>query len=195
MKTIRIKPKITDLPPNLPKEKLQFAKTNNNKLFIGIDNGVTGTIGCIFNNKSWFFETYVKKEQNYTKAKGNISRVIFKELYLKLWNIILECSNPSVMCLIERPMINPTRFKASISAVRALETTLNVIEELELPYQYEDSKAWQKELLPKGIKGNVALKAASKTIGCRLFPQHFELITKHKDADGIFLAEFCRRKF
>lgn len=188
MKTVRIRTKKN-------KSKIPNLSTVNHKLFIGIDNGVTGTIGCIFDNKSWFFETPVKIEQNYTKAKGNISRVVFKDLFLRLWNISIECNNPSIMCLIERPMINPGRFKASISGVRALETTLDVIEELEIPYQYEDSKAWQKELLPKGVKGDAALKAASKTIGCRLFPQHSELITKHKDADGMLLAEFCRRIF
>ena len=171
-------------------------KTNENtKLYIGIDNGVTGTIGCIFKDKTWFFKTPVKIEQNYTKAKGNISRVVYKILLSQLKDIIIECDSPSIMCLIERPMINPTRFKASISAVRALETTLDVIEELKFPYQYEDSKAWQRELLPFGVKGDVALKAASKTIGNRLFPQHSALITKHKDADGMLMAEYCRRKF
>jgi len=49
-------------------------------------------------------------------------------------------------------------------------------------------------LLPQGIKGD-ELKVASKDIGCRLFPEHTELIVKHKDADGILIAEYCRRKF
>ena len=182
MKTVRVKTK--------NKEKVE-----SDKLYIGIDNGVTGTIGCICNNETWFFVTPTKTEQNYTKKKGNISRVVYKALLRELKAVITHCNYPSTMCLIERPMINPGRFSASISAVRALESTLDVIEELELPYQYEDSKAWQKELLPNGTKGDVDLKAASKTIGCRLFPQHSELITKHKDADGMLLAEYCRRKF
>lgn len=164
------------------------------KLFIGIDNGVSGTIGCIYNNKSWFFKTPTKSEQNYTKKKGNISRVVLKTLRQQLAEIIEECQPESIMCLVERPMVNPGRFAATTSALRALEATLNVVEDLELPYQYEDSKKWQKELLPKGSKGD-QLKKDSVDIGCRLFPQHAERIKKHKDADGILIAEYCRRIF
>ena len=51
-----------------------------------------------------------------------------------------------------------------------------------------------KALLPKGSKG-IVLKNDSKDIGCRLFPQSSALIVKHKDADGILIAEYCRRKF
>jgi len=181
MKTQRLKPKVITTP-------------HTNKLFIGIDNGVTGTIGCIYNNQTWFFETPTKSEQNYTKKKGNISRVIKAELKENLNKIIYACMPESSMCLIERPMVNPGRFAATISALRALEATLIVVEELKLPYQYEDSKAWQKELLPKGSKA-AQLKSDSVDIGCRLFPEHSELIKKHKDADGILIAEYCRRKF
>lgn len=166
-----------------------------NRLYLGIDNGVTGTIGCIYNNKSWFFETPVKKEQNYTKAKGNISRIDHLTLMQKITEIISECDNmESIMCLIERPMVNPTRFQATTSALRALESTLTVLEILNIPIQYEDSKKWQKLLLPLGSEKE-QLKEDSKNIGCRLFPQHRELIEKHKDADGILLAEYCRRMF
>jgi len=197
MKTKRLKSKITitDLPPGYPIDKLRFCATHeSNKLFIGIDNGVTGTIGCIYNNKTWFFKTPTKSEQNYTKKKGNISRVMYDELHQMFSEIVSECNYPSIMCLIERPMVNPGRFAATISALRALEATLLVVESFGFPYQYEDSKAWQKELLPIGAKGD-QLKKDSVSIGCRLFPQHSELINKHKDADGILIAEYCRRKF
>ena len=185
MKAKRIKNKKV-----VPKQSVN----NTNKMYIGIDNGVTGTIGIICGNKTWFFETPTKSEQNYTKKKGNISRVIGNVLKLKLRSIMKECNPESIMCLIERPMVNPGRFAATISALRALEATLVIIEELEWPYQYEDSKAWQKELLPKGSKAE-QLKKDSVNIGCRLFPQHSELIKKHGDADGILMAEYCRRKF
>lgn len=196
MKTKRIKqkPKVTDLPPGLPKEKLQFARQKEGKLFIGIDNGVSGTIGCIYNNQTWFFKTPIKSEQNYTKKKGNISRIISAKLKAQISEVLNETWPEAIMCLIERPMVNPGRFAATTSALRALEATLTVIEDLQVPYQYEDSKAWQKELLPKGSKA-AQLKSDSVNIGCRLFPQHAELIKKHGDADGILMAEYCRRKF
>lgn len=166
-----------------------------NRLYIGIDNGVTGTIGCLYNNKSWFFETPIKKEQNYTKAKANISRINHLQLMQKFSEILLECLElESIMCLIERPMVNPTRFQATTSALRALESTLVVLEILNIPIQFEDSKKWQKLLLPSGSEKE-QLKEDSKTIGKRLFPQHTTLIEKHKDADGLLLAEYCRRTF
>lgn len=165
-----------------------------NKLYIGIDNGISGTVGCIYNNQTWFFKTPIKVEQNYTKAKGNISRIDLPKLLGELNKIMFEVKPEHVMCLIERPMVNPTRFQATTSALRALEATLICIELLKIPFQYEDSKKWQKELLPKGSTKE-QLKSDSVDIGCRLFPQHSELIKKHKDADGILMAEYCRRKF
>ena len=158
---------------------------------VGIDNGVTGTIGIILaDGHSRFYKTPVKLEQSYTKKKQNISRILVKDLRGILLDVDKNC-----MVYVERPMLNSTRFKASISASRALEATLNVIELLELPYQYIDSKEWQRELLPKGIKGTDELKKASKDIGIRMFPHFKELIEKHGDADGILIAEYARRQF
>jgi hypothetical protein len=159
------------------------------KTYIGIDNGVSGTIGIINEEETSFFKVPTKSEQNYTKKKGNVTRINGPELIDTLNGI------PNPMALIERPMVNPTRFKATTSALRALEAVLLVLEALEIPYQYIDSKEWQRELLPKGIKGTPELKKASKDIGCRLFPQYKELIEKHGDADGLLISEYCRRKF
>jgi ribosome biogenesis protein Tsr3 len=90
-------------------------------------------------------------------------------------------------------MVNPGRFTATISAVRALEATLIVLEELDIAYDYIDSKGWQKDLLPLGLKSSDQQKKASAEVGIRMFPQFKELITKHKDADGILIAEWARR--
>jgi hypothetical protein len=158
--------------------------------YIGIDNGVTGTIGIIDGKDTLFYKTPVKLEQDFTKKKGNISRVIGKELK----KILSPFSDKKCMIQIERPMLNGTRFHASISGARCLEATLVIMEDLGMAYEYVDSKEWQKDLLPKGSKGE-QLKVDSKNIGCRLFPEHRVLIEKHKDADGILIAEHCRRKF
>ncbi len=130
----------------------------------------------------------VKTEQNYTKKKQMITRIDASLFY----GIISICSDVKV--LIERPMVNPSRFKATTSALRSLEAVLIPIEAYKHPYEYIDSKEWQKALLPKGVKGTPELKKASRGIGCRLFPQHKELILKHKDADGLLIAEYARRK-
>lgn len=162
-----------------------------NNTIVGIDNGVSGTIGVI-NGRfgTTFIRVPVVKQQDYTKKKKNITRVNSVEL-IKFFNDQIQFPH-STLCLVERPMINPTRFIASISAVRALESVLTILEALELPYQYIDSKEWQKKMLPKNITG-IDLKKKSHDIGIRLFPQFKDLIKKHKDADGLLIAEYGRR--
>ena len=158
--------------------------------YIGFDNGVSGTIGIITIEpegirKTHFFKTPVFKEQNYTKKKAMITRIDFNKLLE-----VLQPFYKNSFVMMERPMVNPTRHKATTSALRSLEASLNVLQLLDLPMIYVDSKEWQRQLLPKG-SGD--LKQASKDIGCRLFPEHKELIIKHKDADGLLIAEHCRR--
>lgn len=161
------------------------------KIWIGIDNGTTGTIGFINEDGRVidFFKTPTIFEQNYTKAKGNITRIDCNSLINKL--DILFKEDFVLKALVERPMVNPTRFQATTSALRALEATLIVLECLAIPYQYIDSKEWQKVLLPKGVKGAEELKKASLDIGKRLFPKN---ILKHPDMDGLLIAEYGRRK-
>lgn len=162
--------------------------TKQTKCFIAIDNGVTGSIGIITENgESYFYKTPVIKQLNYTKSKAYITRINTIELVK-----ILSIANPlTSKVIIERPMVNPGRFVATISAIRALEATQNVLDQLGLSYGFEDSKSWQKALLPSGLKGD-ELKSASLDIGKRMFPQ---LKIKHADYDGILMAEYCRNKY
>ena len=53
----------------------------SHKIYIGIDNGVTGTIGWVVENLCpGSEETPVKEEQSYTKAKKKINRVDYPRL-------------------------------------------------------------------------------------------------------------------
>jgi hypothetical protein len=156
--------------------------------YIGIDNGVTGSVGIIIPKPGFYhlIPMPVKTEQSYTKAKNNISRVDFTNLY----SFLEEYDNNPIV-LIERPMVNPGRFKATLSALRCLEAVLNCVEILELPHIYVDSKQWQKVMLPSGLEKE-ELKKASADIGQRLFPQ-IKLNSKLKDADALLMAEWGRR--
>ena len=157
-------------------------------IYIGIDNGV-GSIGIITPNDYFFYQTPIIFGQDYTKTKKNISRIDFN----KLLEILLPYEGKEVFVRIERPMINSFRFNASITSARALEAILIVVEMLNMSYQFLDSKAWQKELLPNGVKTSIELKVASFDIGSRLFPKVKELIKKHTDADGMLIAEWMKR--
>jgi len=155
--------------------------------FIGIDNGVSGSIGIINGKGVFFFKTPVKKTLNYTKKKSYVTRIDFPAL-LELLSQFKDNS----FCLIERPMVNPGRFQATASALRAFEATLIVLEELKIPHEVIDSKKWQKEFFPRGLKGTRELKKASIEVGKRLFP---EVEPIHDDFDGLLIAEYCRRYY
>ncbi len=157
------------------------------KTYIGIDNGVTGSIGVVpFSGVDpLMINMPIFNVYNYTKAAQKIHRIETNTLHKFLSNIVAP------FAIIERPMVNPARFKATQSALRALEATLIILEKSDIPYQFIDSKQWQKVMLPKGVKGSAKLKEASLSIGKRLFPQ-FSTMYK-KDADGILIAEWARR--
>lgn len=156
------------------------------RTFVGIDNGVTGSIGIIQGDKNAFIETPVIKFPSYTKKKQFINRIDWCELRDNL--------PPNSLVLIERPMVNPSAFMATASALRALEATIIVMEMLGLEYIYIDSKEWQSEFISSAIMGHKEMKNASREIGIKLFPNHTTKINKHGDADGILIAEYARRR-
>ena len=157
------------------------------RIFIGIDNGVTATVGVVGDGIApRTFHVPVKKEQNYTKAKDIITRLDAKGFA----DIFVGYDPAEITVLMERPMVNPGRFKATTSALRCFEAELVIIEYLLLRRMYVDSRDWQKVLLPKGCSGD-DLKKASLDIGNRLFPQFADF--KHPDRDGLLIAEFGRR--
>lgn len=163
------------------------------KIYIAIDNGVSGSIGKLGEGENHFSKVPTKVQQDYTKKKANVTRIDFAKMMELLKELTEGYESQDIMVGVERPMVNPTRFVATASALRAWESTLIILEELELPYTVIDSKAWQKELLPQGVKGSAELKKASMDVGNRLFP-HFQTV-KHPDRDGILMAEYLKRNF
>ena len=96
------------------------------------------------------------------------------------------------ICLrIERPMVNPMRFAATLSAMRALEATVIFFEGRKIPYSYIDSKEWQKVMLPEGLKGSDELKEASDSICRRLFP---DVEVCKGGGDSLLIAKYMRDK-
>ena len=160
-------------------------------IYCGIDNGVTGSIGVITTNDngttSAFIETPVIKCLSYTKEPQHIQRIN--------WRHLVENMPKAGIVLIERPMVNPRAFKATQSALRALEATIIVLEMLDLQYSFIDSKEWQREFISSAISGHDEMKKASMKIGVILFPNNESFIRRHGDADGLLIAEFCRRKY
>ena len=161
------------------------------KTIVGIDNGVTGSIGILTINgadiRSAFSSTPVIKVRDYTQEVQYFHRID--------WRSLIDIIPKDALVFIERPMVNPNRFVATKSALRAWEATLIVFEMLDIQYTLIDSKRWQKEFISSGIIGSDALKEASLEIGIKLFPNNESYIRKHGDADGLLIAEYARRRF
>ena len=162
-------------------------RTKRNRIFIGVDNGVSGAITVLSESGIVLrhIKTPIKNHLNYTKKKAFMNRVNFQELKNVLGGITYYYDS---FCMIERPMVNPTRWTASVSALRCLEATEIILEELQIPYQFIDSKEWQKGLLPSGLKGKEQLKKAADDVAKRLFPKQ-DIV----NADSLLIAEYCRR--
>lgn len=153
--------------------------------YIGIDNGVSGSIGIITDKYVSYDAIPTLRVLNYTKSKQFLRRIDGAML-----KCMLELYAKDCFCMIERPMVNPGRWKATMSAMRAMEATLIVMEILNIPYQFIDSKEWQRVLLPSGLQKE-ELKIASKDVAKRLFPN--VKLDGFGDGDGLLISEFCRR--
>jgi hypothetical protein len=166
-------------PPQIPKQPA-ISRT-----FIGIDNGVSGGITILNESEDvvQHIATPVKRCLNYTKKKAFINRVDFEKL-----KQVIQQAGEHTFAMIERPMVNPGRFAATISAMRCMEATEIIFEQLQVPYQFIDSKEWQNVLLPSGLKGD-ELKKAATDVTKRLYPR-----VKVVNADCLLIALYCKRK-
>lgn len=158
---------------------------------MGIDNGVTGSITVLYADGTF---TYAKmpviRQRNYTKTKAWLHRVDFPRLLRFLHNI--SSLNEVVIAVMERPMVNPHRFSASMSAIRCLEATQIALEGSGIPYAFIDSKAWQKEFLPEGTMGTEALKKASDELAKKKYPIYK---FKNGEGDSTHIAEYAKKHF
>ena len=146
-----------------------------------------------------FMKTPSKVELDYTQDIKYINR-IDKNL-LKKWfedNIsTAKDENRFIIVVLERPMKNPTRFEQSISACRAFEATLIVLEELNLKYIVIDSKQWQHYFFGKNTS-NIDLKLESMRKGLDVLDKNFKnqyneiskIIKNHGDADSLLICQY-----
>ena len=171
-------------------------------IFIGIDNGVSGSIAFIREDKKkrGVHPVPVKNCLDYTKAVRYVTRVDHDSLFTLIETTIRDYNNATyvniddVRICIERPMINPMRFRASMGAIRCLENVLIIVEELRLSYSFIDSKEWQRAMLPAGTSKRDDLKKISTEIAERKFPGG--CFRKNKiDGDAYLMTEYMIKKY
>jgi hypothetical protein len=158
----------------------------SSKTYLGIDNGVSGAVTILSDTGDIIIHinTPVKNCLNYTKKKAFINRVDFQKM-----RSILNLAGDNTFCLIERPMVNPMRWNASVSALRCLEATQILLENFQIPYQFIDSKEWQKALLPSGLVKD-QLKTGADQVAKRLYPKATIV-----NSDALLIAHYCRKMY
>jgi len=175
---------------------MQPSTDNMGMVFIGIDNGSSGSIGeQVYNKRGMrvavhFYETPVDYVQDYTKKKQTVSQLRLRKLKGR-WRRYMKQGYLLVIAM-ERPMTGKF-FKAILSGARIHQQYLDLCQLCGFPEpRIIDSKEWQQKYLTRGVKGSTELKKASKTMGIKLWPQFADDIRKHKDADGLFISEWVR---
>lgn len=157
-------------------------------MYIGIDNGVTGTIGFVTQRGvgHWML-TPTLQTFSFTKKIKRLRRIdgIAMSDALKEASLI----EPIDFVIMEQPFINQKFFHVSLSAIRAFEATLIVIELLKVPYRVIPAKEWQKALFPKGYEDkdtkNLALAYCKRCLPTVEFK-------KADLADGLCIALYAR---
>ena len=194
-------------------------KVLNSDVIFGLDNGATGTISCLIpydknNIKIYFEKTFSHVDLDYQKDINYIARIDWEKL--KDWfNKIIKKARTNyirkynkedikISVILERPMINADRFKQSKNAARAFESTLMVLEMLELEKNYIiiDSKKWQHYFFGKNTV-LIDLKEASKNKGIeyltnlneKRYKNELNTIKQHGDADSLLICRWAFEKF
>lgn len=158
------------------------------KYYVGIDNGVTGTIAVVDSEGTLhhWCRTPVTRTASFYKKNAYINRIHRTGLR----KLLEPFKDKNVKVLMEYPSINPTRFASSISAAASFEATWGVIEDMGLPVEFIPAIQWQKALLP-GKTGSFDTKKASTDLARRLFPRL--RIPPTSDGDALLLCEYARR--
>ena len=170
---------------------------SSSSVFIGIDNGSTGSIGIqVYNangvrTKYRFMETPTFMMQDYQKRAKRISQLDFDVLRRMLRRYRDEG------CEIHTAMERPTTgkfFNTMICAARIHQQYIDLFTFMRVPMpQVIDSKQWQEKFLPHGTRKE-GLKRASLELALRRWPKYADVMSKHKDADGMWICEWMRKE-
>lgn len=155
------------------------------KTWIGIDNGVSGSIGVLSEaNAPQFIHA-----REYTRKNPKKKSALEVDPFALL--ILLQNLRPNGIVL-ERPYRGAYR-TTEISAATFDGVVRTVMELYSLPFIQVDSREWQKPLLGTVPAGET--KRASAAKGMLRWPSLKEQIEDHGDADGLWMAAYAMRLF
>lgn len=138
MKPINRKKSNLKIKDKTQKKRQQISENKNRKqlekqlltgvdLIFGLDNGTTGSIACLSvkNNYIDFKETPVIECYDYTKEVQKMNRIdinLLQKWFITHINFIKNNYNKNIkiIVILERPMVNPQRFKQSRICIKSI---------------------------------------------------------------------------
>lgn len=189
------------------RQQIDKSKLQNIQLVIGLDNGATGTICAIIPQMKYldFIQTPSIISLDYPKDIQYINRVDTEKITKWIKKNIKKAKNfykteIKTIIIMQRPMVNPQRFKQSGHALRAFQATIIALQNLKLDYVIIDSKKWQHYFFGKNTM-LIDLKAQSMKKGLQILNNYkikkankevmSDVIRKHGDADGMLICQFA----
>lgn len=173
-----------------------------------------GSIACLIPEKQYidYLETPAFECNDYTQEIRKMNRIDIIELkewfekHLKFAKKIYK-NKIKVIVILERPMVNPQRFRESGYALRAFEATLITLEMLKLDYIIIDSKKWQHHFFGKDT-AQIDLKKESLKLSLNILTDEYEkdniyeldisnmkkLINSHGDGDSLLMCRYAKEK-
>ena len=161
---------------------------------IGLDNGTTGSLAVYDTNLNLMamHNVPIKKELSFQKKAKHITRIDYPNLCELLTQ--LKSGENDIHCFMERPFTCGSKMiNTALISFRCFEAEIIALEECEIGYTVISSKDWQKNLLPKGLKGSKELKKASLDVAKRLYPYLAEKLNLG-NADSVLIAHNFIRK-
>lgn len=170
---------------------------SSSSVFIGIDNGSTGSIGIQeytskgVRQRVRFFLTPTYMMQDYQKRAKRISQLDMPTLRKVLRRYRED--GWEVHIAMERPFTGQFQ-SATVCAARIHQQYIDMFYFMRLPTpQIIDSKQWQGKFLPKGTRKE-QLKTLSMELAMKRWPKYADVMQKHKDADGMWICEWMRKE-
>lgn len=162
------------------------------RIWIGIDNAATGTIGWVSNFSKCGIEPLpTKATLNFQKKGKFIVRIDMEKLTRLLAQIYTGAPLSGILVGMEYPYLGPNANTVHTNA-RAFEAVLNCVETLGLPHVFLQAQMWQKPVLGAKLKGSAVLKKASRDLARQIFP--LVILGDCPDADGILIAYHLSRR-
>lgn len=119
--------KTEQLVQNKHRKQIEKELLTNVDLIFCLDNGTTGSIACLSTKGNYvnFQETPIIECYDYTKDAQKMNRInvnLLKEWFLFHINFIKNNYNKNIKCVVvlERPMVNPQRFKQSRICIKSI---------------------------------------------------------------------------